>query len=229
MTKIPLKERFRVLIKKPFKPWRLEASNFQGRSSASSTKKKTIQKHVEESNSRMSSAGPMAYDSKPPFHHHRILRRRFYQRLRTISFSAPNGAPIQSRAPNESIEIINGFTQVRCYAIGNFESSVGFSTGGSSAVGFSAGSSSASTSQSLFSNSFTVGSAQASSTENNGVVTSTQTMHVQFGSSSTALSFGLVGNPGFSSNSSPFGSSISAAKPFSSALSFGLNSATSLS
>ncbi|KAK3228557.1 hypothetical protein Dsin_000438 [Dipteronia sinensis] len=65
-------------MKNPLNPGGLEASNFQGRSSASSTKKKTIQKNDEESNSRMHSARPRAYDIKPPFHHHRILCRRFY-------------------------------------------------------------------------------------------------------------------------------------------------------
>ncbi|KAK0591561.1 hypothetical protein LWI29_004009 [Acer saccharum] len=100
---------------------------------------------------------------------------------------------------------------------------------GNSIFGFSAGGSSAATSQTLFPNSFTAGSAQDSGAGNNGVVTSTQTVPVQFGSSATSSSFGLAGNPGFSSSSSPFGSSISAAKPFSSASSFGLNSATSLS
>ncbi|KAK3228558.1 hypothetical protein Dsin_000439 [Dipteronia sinensis] len=107
-------------------------------------------------------------------------------------------------------------------------SATGFSAGGSSAAGFTAGGSAAATNQSLFSNSFTAGSAQASGTGNNGVVTSTQTMPVQFGSSATSSSFGLAG-PGFSSSSSPFGSSISEAKPLSSAPTFGLNSATSLS
>ncbi|KAK4836028.1 hypothetical protein QYF36_017588 [Acer negundo] len=112
---------------------------------------------------------------------------------------------------------------------GTGNSNFGFSAGGSSAAGFSAGDSSAATSQSLFSNSFTAGSAQATGAGNNGVVTSTQTMPVQFGSSATSSSFGVAGNPGFSSSSSPFGSSISAAKPLSSTPSFGLNSATSLS
>ncbi|KAH7547707.1 hypothetical protein JRO89_XS14G0005100 [Xanthoceras sorbifolium] len=45
----------------------------------------------------------------------------------------------------------------------------------------------------------------------------------------TSSSFGFAGNPGFSSSSSPFGSSISAAKPFSSAPTFRLNTGTSLS
>ncbi|KAL5735224.1 hypothetical protein ACOSP7_033085 [Xanthoceras sorbifolium] len=99
---------------------------------------------------------------------------------------------------------------------------------GSSPFGFSAGASSAATSQSLFSNPFTAGSAQASGT-GNGVVTSSLTVPVQFGSSATSSSFGFAGNPGFSSSSSPFGSSISAAKPFSSAPTFGLNTGTSLS
>ncbi|KAJ0103323.1 hypothetical protein Patl1_05829 [Pistacia atlantica] len=98
---------------------------------------------------------------------------------------------------------------------------------GSGIFGFSVGAtSSASTNQAQVSNPFSVGSAQAS-VNATGLATSTQSMPNQFGSTSSSTSFGLAGNPAFSSSSSLFGSSSSVAKPFGSTPTFGLNSTSS--
>ncbi|XP_044461323.1 nuclear pore complex protein NUP1-like isoform X2 [Mangifera indica] len=98
------------------------------------------------------------------------------------------------------------------------------SSTGSVIFGFSAGSTSASTNAQV-SNPFSVGSAQAS-VNVTGVSTSTQSMPNQFGSTTSSTSFGLAGNPAFSSGSSLFGST-SVAKPFGSTPTFGLNSTSS--
>ncbi|KAJ0044431.1 hypothetical protein Pint_05762 [Pistacia integerrima] len=98
---------------------------------------------------------------------------------------------------------------------------------GSGIFGFSVGAtSSASTNQAQVSNPFSVGSAQAS-VNATGLATSTQSMPNQFGSTSSSTSFGLAGNPAFSSGSSLFGSSTSVAKPLGSTPTFGLNSTSS--
>ncbi|XP_059444221.1 nuclear pore complex protein NUP1 isoform X2 [Corylus avellana] len=98
---------------------------------------------------------------------------------------------------------------------------------GSSIFGFSAAVTSTANNQSqgsLFgAGSGSVLSAQAA-TAGSGVSTLSNSMPMQFSSTSSSPSFGLAGNTSFSSGSSPFASSTSAAKLFNSGAAFGLGS-----
>ncbi|KAK8509414.1 hypothetical protein V6N13_104692 [Hibiscus sabdariffa] len=96
---------------------------------------------------------------------------------------------------------------------------------GSNIFGFSAPAASTST-QTQGLNLSNAANTQASAV-GTGIGTSTQSMPIQFSTSTSFPSFGLAGNTTFSSGSSMFGSSAFIAKPFGSGATFGTSSSSS--
>ncbi|XP_022742024.1 nuclear pore complex protein NUP1-like isoform X2 [Durio zibethinus] len=107
-----------------------------------------------------------------------------------------------------------------------FSTTPAITSTGSNIFGFSAPAASRSTTQTQGLNPFNAVNTQASAA-GTGIGTSTQSMPIQFSSSASSPSFGLVGNTTFSSGNSVFESSASVAKPFGSGATFGMSSSSS--
>ncbi|XVE68569.1 hypothetical protein DITRI_Ditri09bG0078700 [Diplodiscus trichospermus] len=107
-----------------------------------------------------------------------------------------------------------------------FSTTSAVTSAGSNIFGFTAPSESTTTTHAQGLNPFNAINTQASAA-GTGIGTSTPSMPIQFSSSASSPSFGLVGNTTFSSGSSVFGSSAYVAKPFGSGVTFGMSSSPS--